>query len=324
MNRYLLVFGLVCCSLISCLKEKKLYDSNIQEKIKNCTLTEILDVPAKEGYTTVVTCGEDTLAVANRPISIIIPKQVSTLTRSVTDNTVKIDYALLKTTETYSKCWQAVMFEDTENGDYDYNDLILHVRNTCNYPWRKEYSEQTIEIQPIALGSENTIKLGCLLGPESEEIILSENVRQDLFKGVTGYINTLNDQAPIRYKLEPTVVHHYRIATAQLIPTIAWFIEVNGKRHYAISSDVDYRVYSMFNWEGMPYGLVSTANNGIFGYPQEKTPIFQVYPDFKDWYNGKKETFESQRDKSLIYKYCYGNIKGEDGKTHKIWDYQDL
>ena len=28
--------------------------------------------------------------------------------------------------------------------------------------------------------------------------------------------------------------------------------------------------------------------------------------------------------KELVYKYCSGSIIGEDGKSHKIWDYLDL
>lgn len=323
MKKQLFIIGSISCLLFSCMHEKGLFNSNTARQIENCTLTEVLNVPVKEGYTTYVTCGEDTLAVANKPISILIPKQTKSLTRS-TGNEIKIDYAIIKSTETYSKHWQAVLFEDTEHGDYDYNDLIIHVQNICNYPWNKDYSEQTVKIQPIALGSEKIIRLGCLLGPDLTEVIIAEDVRKELFNGVTGYINTENDKTPVRYKLAPTSITKYQIPTIKLLPTVAWFIEVEGKRYYAISSDIDYRAYTMFNPEGMPYGLVSAANNGTFGYPQEKTSIFETYPDFKDWYNGKKDSFEANRDKSLIYKYCYGNIQGEDGKTYKIWDYQDL
>lgn len=324
MAKYLLALGTLSCLFSSCV-HSGLYDSDsVKQKIENCTLTETLNVPIKEGYTTFVTCGEDTLAVANRPISITIPKQSQVSTKGSTDDEIKIDYKILQSTDTYSKFWQAVMFEDTEYGDYDYNDLIIHVKNICNYPWNKDYSEQTIEIQPIALGSQKMIKLGCLLGPELTEVILAEDVRQELFNGVTGFINTINKQEPIRYKLSPTSVTNYRIGTVKLVPTIAWFIETNGKRYYAISSDIDFKSYNMFNREGMPYGLVSTYDRGIFGYPQEKTTIFEVYPDFKDWYNGKKATFEKNRISDLVYKYCYGNIIGLDGKQYKIWDYQDL
>ena len=65
------------------------------------------------------------------------------------------------------------MFEDTQNGDYDYNDLIIHVKNTASNHAYQHPSEtwQTIEIQPIALGSTKTIKLGCILSDGSTHMI---------------------------------------------------------------------------------------------------------------------------------------------------------
>ena len=74
------------------------------------------------------------------------------------------------------------MFEDTQNGDYDYNDLIIHVKHQTDLPWAKEESLETIEIQPIALGSTKTIKLGCILSDGSTHMI-SDDVRTDLFGG---------------------------------------------------------------------------------------------------------------------------------------------
>ena len=104
---------------------------------------------------------------------------------------------------------------------------------------------------------------------------------------------------------------------------VAWFIEVDGKRMYAASSDIDYKVYDMVNKENMPYGLAVASGNGTFSYPQEKNSLFETYLGFSDWINGKASSIGSFQ-KELVYKYCSGGIISEDGKSHKIWDYQDL
>ena len=218
------------------------------------------------------------------------------------------------------------MFEDTQNGDYDYNDLIIHVKNTASNHAYQHPSEtwQTIEIQPIALGSTKTIKLGCILSDGSTHMI-SDDVRTDLFGGRQGFINTVNDNDPIRYKLASTNIKNYAMPKKEKTSAawVAWFIEVDGKRMYAASSDIDYKSYDMVNKENMPYGLAVSNNNGTFSYPQEKNSLFETYPGFSDWINGKVSSIGSFQ-KELVYKYCSGGIIGEDGKSHKIWDYLDL
>lgn len=54
-----------------------------------------------------------------------------------------------------------------------------------------------------------------------------------------------------------------------------------------------------------------------------KEQSFETYPGFSDWINGKVSSIGSFQ-KELVYKYCSGGIIGEDGKSHKIWDYLDL
>ena len=304
------------CMLSSCMHHDDIYNTSVQTRINNCITTETYTVPVKKGYCTYVMYGDDTLAVATHPITIPVPKE-SVLTKSGEGKQLKIDYAILKSNETYSRYWQAVMFEDSGQGDYDYNDLIIHVRNKSDYIQGRDYSEMTIEIQPIALGSQKVIKLGCLMGPELTEVIFSDNVRKDLFNNEKGYINTEDDKAPIRYKLSSTEITKSKVDVANVAPTLAWFIEVEGKRYYAISAELDYNDYSMLNFEGIPYGLVTYST---FNYPKEKTSIFEAYPDFKEWVNGNKHSI-GKEVKDLICKYCY---HGSIGPNLRIWDYQDL
>ena len=291
-----------------------LFTDDKDEKVIRCEPFEDYTVPVKQGYTTYVMYGEDTLAVANEPITIKIPKNSIT---SRSNSELKVDFDIIKGDSTYSKYWQAVMFEDSESMDYDYNDLIIHVRNECQYPWQKDYSLQSISIQPIALGSTKTIKLGCILSDNSEHIV-SDNVRRDLFNNESGFINTESQRDPIRYKLEKWLVEYKLPKNAR--PSIAWFIEVSGKRYYAVSSELDYRNYEMFNQQAMPYGIIAYST---FTYPEELTSIFEAYPGFKNWLE-KGAANIGNPVRNLCCKYAYGNILCPDGVTRKIWDYQDL
>lgn len=110
---------------IACTHDKNIY-TEPQERIAYCEAFENYEVPVKAGYTTIVTEGDDTLAVVNEPTTIKIPK--GSILPSRGESGIKVDFAILNNVDTYSQYWQAVMFEDTEYGDYDYNDLVIHVR----------------------------------------------------------------------------------------------------------------------------------------------------------------------------------------------------
>lgn len=114
---------------------------------------------------------------------------------------------------------------------------------------------------------------------DGSEHIISNDVRTDLFSGKQGFINTVDDNTPIRYRLSSTNIQNYAFAkTEQKAAWVAWFIEVDGKRMYAASSDIDYKVYDMVNKENMPYGLAVASGNGTFSYPQEKNSLLRLTP----------------------------------------------
>ena len=91
--------------------------------------------------------------------------------------------------------WQVVAFEDSRKGDYDYNDLIIHVS------WSIRENSYTIAVQPIALGSSKKIKLGFekMDGNISsvDEVIVAEDCRKDLFEGKEGFINTFSGKEKV-------------------------------------------------------------------------------------------------------------------------------
>lgn len=314
----------------ACVHHGDLYTST-KERIDNCVTSKAYTVPVREGYATIVMCGEDTLAVATEPISIQIPVKSNVLTRGSATDEIELKYEVLNGQLTYSQYWQAVLFEDTRSGDYDYNDLVLHIKNTNEYHHNgggeKSYKTLKVLIQPIALGSMKKIKLGCIVTYDKTVHIISEDVRKDFFGNATGYINTESEKAPVRYKLEERLSDDYGLPVDKNNGTLAWFIEVDGNRFFAVSSDLEYEEYDMLNTEGMPYGLVFYGNNGeqgTFAYPEEKTSIFEAYPSFRDWIN-KNANSVGGNVKKLLYRYSYDRtILGSDGKKHTIWDWQDL
>ena len=251
-------------------------------------------------------------------MTIQIPKGMKVSTKGSTGDEISIEYEVLNDTDAkiaYNKSWQAIMFEDTRSGDYDYNDLIIHVRNL--HSWNK----LQIDIQPIALGSQKVIKLGCVIGNDKSEHIISEDVRKDLFGGEKGFINTQSDLQPVCYSLERRLDHELEKGKDEYA-SIAWFIEVDDNRYFAINADAEYSDYDLLNEEGMPYGLVVyglNGSHGTFAYAEEKISLFEAYPDFKSWINGEVVTFWKYADKKMIYKYNYEKIPGT---TKRIWDWQ--
>lgn len=102
---------------------------------------------------------------------------------------------------------------------------------------------------------------------------------------------------------------------------IAWFIEVDGTRQYAVSADYEYTNYNnVVSKDGLPYGIVVANDNGTFKYPKEKVSIFNTYKSFTNWVKGSSYDI-GKPEKENVYKYCFDkSING----AHKIWDYQDL
>ena len=132
-----ILFGLVGIALISsCTRPGSLYNGG--QRIANCVTSEPFEVPVQEGCATYVMYGQDTVAIVTQPMTIQIPKGMKVSTKGSTGDEISIEYEVLNDTDAkiaYNKSWQAIMFEDTRSGDYDYNDLIIHVRNL--HSWNK-------------------------------------------------------------------------------------------------------------------------------------------------------------------------------------------
>ncbi len=293
-------------------------------------MQEPYEVPVQTGYVTVVTMGEDTLAVTDIPLTIQIPLG-TTVTRAGGDE-VKVDhvdYAVLPEFTEGSFVATSVgtyLFEDSREADYDYNDAILHVKHSVKGSSDgKRYFE--IKLRGVALGSIKTIGFG-FTDLNGVDYDLSNNIRRDLFGNRSGFINTeagksfiagiVSDGSDSEYvNASPypySIVHKRmegsldtdekrRMTTGYLLydpilttsPSTGNVINSQALKFYIKAEGEKFYVgeYDK-NLEGaLPYGIrvVETQNF----YPLETVNIHLAFPKFMDWV--KKGTNNSWNSK---------------------------
>ncbi|MCP9612155.1 hypothetical protein [Coprobacter tertius] len=282
-------FSLLILTMNSCINSPEVSEKTIKpEKFIN---TEPYSVNVKSDYVTKVSINGVLLAEVITPTSIMIPKG----TQPTEEYIPKSEYPNM-ITENKSKLYQVVCFEDSRSGDYDYNDLVIHVK------YQRQGNIFGFGVQPIALGSTKDIRLGCTVYCGNTQIfdgLLSENtVRVQLFKGIDGIINTFDPQIkPVeqihKYFLGSTIRNWDISKFGSGIPNVEWYILVDGNtKLYALSTS---HLNQSFNKEGIPYGIVITCtgvsytDKGLecgfdwFNYPKETVHIKDVYPDIWKW-----------------------------------------
>lgn len=260
--------------IITSCDRKQIYKAPV---VDNWLATETQHIEVPDGKIALVRYYGDTLAIVTETADIVVPKGIAT-TRSEKEP-ISIEY--LNNNNNFGskyQIWQVIAFEDSEYGDYDYNDLVIHTRILQNA------STTEFCIHPIALGSIKKIKLGVRI--KDTDVILFENCREELFEGLEGFINTKLEG--VRHKYEGTKKFKENIPCTYG-KDVNWFIEVdNGKRLYAVSKN-----YPSLNSQRMAYGLIlmnindfytfgneKTCGGDWFNYPQEKVHINEVYPQF--------------------------------------------
>lgn len=256
------------------------------------------EVPVKEGAVTIVTYGNDTLAITGIPMTINIPKE-ALMPKVKSSDELGVSYSNEPKFEGYKDCGTirtdcVLMFEDTRSGDEDYNDLIIWVKKTENKKWSNNTVSCEFKITPIALGAMKDFKLGV----ENElgtEFILVENCRKELFNEERGFINTEVNVAPKIYPVKTVKTGEWKFNPSVGNTTMNWFIETSDERMYIAETDktVNQSNLQKFgNEKGRPYGIAfPTTGSNIFKYggpfyATECTPIQQVYRNFEDWIRG--------------------------------------
>lgn len=186
-------------------------------------------------------------------------------------------------------------FEDTKDGDYDYNDLVVKVSAKIIKSGKKY--QVKLRITPIALGSTKTIALFFETFGGNHYMIASD-CRRDLFKGDRGFINTSHDYRFNGYKEInfPVIeiggsddINHLRLN---------WYINVDGKRLYVASYVHDREYFDYIGVKGLPHALSISDLN--FRYPIETISITKAYPRFIDWVYGK-EGFIKENIEDYLY-----------------------
>lgn len=115
-------------------------------------------VPTKAGQITTVKMNGVTLAEASSPMKIWIPRYARTKAAAAPE-------VIYTPADEYpngfagnkAQLFQVVCFEDSRSGDYDYNDLVIHVK----YQWNG--TRFGFGVHPIALGSTKEVRLGAVV-----------------------------------------------------------------------------------------------------------------------------------------------------------------
>lgn len=312
---------LVCLLTAACVKKNTPGPDDESTRIENLLTTQEFAVKSiPEGMYAKVTnaASGNTIAVLSAPATILLGKSTTpsvSYVKTVDYNeNVPIDATQL---------WQVIAFEDSRNGDYDYNDLVLHVKYQTrpasgNYGENQGNRALAIGIQPIALGSLKKIGLGCDIYQGDrlikDGIIITDDCREKFFGGTAGMINTYSEVKSefCQFDYMPyygsNLVYFNNADSDPLY--VNWFIEVDGgTRLYAVSSK---RSNQMLDPKERPYGIVfsdtgysyTQGNEPVgkdwFNYPKESVSIDQVYPKFGAWLKGEcsTESFKEMYDPS--------------------------
>ena len=191
-----LALSLLLIGVTSCLEEKNLGEVKplvIDERFLN---SETFNVPLMDGKVTVVTLAGDTLAITDIPLALEVPVGLPETRATGEGLSVSYhEYAALPdfVPQSYQNVSNHILlFEDSRNADYDYNDVVLHV-NSADISridiGGNRYQQFRIRVRGIALGSTKLIGFG-FTDYNGTDYDLSNNVRRDYFAGKTGFINT--------------------------------------------------------------------------------------------------------------------------------------
>ena len=112
----------------------------------------------------------------------------------ITTNILNSKLAYIGFAGNKAQLFQVVCFEDSRSGDYDYNDLVIHVK----YQWNG--TRFGFGVHPIALGSTKEVRLGAVVYKGSTRIFKgllapgNADARTQYFQSQAGFINTGTDR----------------------------------------------------------------------------------------------------------------------------------
>jgi hypothetical protein len=268
--------------IVSCInyEEKSYIDlKNIDQYIEKIA-------PIKEGYTTNIVVNNELICQTNIEIPYLLQKDKKD-SIFYTPNTKSFSNG------GWSSYHQIVCFEDTRNGDNDYNDFICWITTVVSFDHSNYLNPKTIiqcYVQPIAYGASLSFKFG-IKYPDNQVWITSQDAKPFFFNDYAGYVNTeydtWNNPNPnsimtnnTNYiKKLPIIIINGHISNPRINP----FIIVNNDTLYAAiyNHNLEENQYTSLN--GYPLGITFGSE---FKYPIEKININRCYDDFNNWITG--------------------------------------
>lgn len=253
MKRFLyLVF--ISVFLVGCVDQPEIPNNTKETDPEKIDIAESLvttvdyDVPVVDGQITTVSYNGMLLARTSTPLTIKVPKTAIARSSAQMSVTYSEGYA----SQPYSNLWQTVLFEDSKDGDCDYNDIVIHTNYEING------SKLSVGIHPIALGSSKNIKIGFrwTQNGKSADVIVADNAREELFGGMQGFVNTR--AYDIHYDSFVKTVDVALVNESSVV-NIDWFIIIDHSvKLFAVNQSGD----KCIDDKGMPYGFALTDING--------------------------------------------------------------
>jgi hypothetical protein len=316
-SRLSIIF-VVCASVFSACSNKDLYDPESGEptadqiasnnaNFEKFNTIATMNVDVQAGTFKVVRVGKDTLCVATESQEVLVPKgakvteDVYTLpASSKADVDIYNPLKGIESGKTKEKFWEVIAFEDTKQGDYDYNDLIIHVRYQLT-----NKGAFSLFIQPIAYGASKTINLfyeiwsinGNKMTLLAQDSVKDTRTNLFLDKTNVGFINSYGYMRHYNGYTKATTDVASRVKMLSKI-AVVWYITTGDDPHtkiYALDKTLKNKV-DMFDTGGYPYSLVLSGvnpdgyttdgydSNGYewFRYPLENVDIRSCY-DMEKW-----------------------------------------
>lgn len=293
---------------------------NVNVSYQRMRPTNTIEVSPKEGEAAVVIQNGDTIAITTEPSKILIYTSQYALAKSSEAVVVYVPTTGLVETS-MRKSFFTLMFEDSNGGDADYNDVILHFSQAT------DSKGMYIKVQPIAMGNTKKVKLGAdfYVCDNNNNLIdqatlyFSSDIKTELFKE--------NDSKKIINTYAKLPINGFPVASTKVIPELStksflnyradgsgflpqdptkvvtyanWFIEdEDGIKYYAVPS-YNTGGETWLNTKGYPFGLfiaqvrpsilldskLNLCGADWINYPQENVSITTVYPGFIEWIEG--------------------------------------
>jgi len=284
-------------------------DKDNVKQIDTANLSPVKEktAPIREGYRTIITANGDTICSAVAAVPYFLPK----------GTTEKIEYV------PFTKGYQNdgisqvdnqfhLCFEDTKNGDNDYNDFACYMSLHRTHVNPNGVPHCTLEmcIQPVAYGAGiQNLKFGVKLS-NGAIYILADNIRNTYFPGTTGFVNVLASQMESPYQTNDiNHIKHYKfqIDGSNDVRVNPFIINGSDTIYVALHQhSLEGITYSdMVSSKGYPYGI-AIINSDNFRHAIEKIPISTIYYNFTRWINGQDDVLDvdwNGHDHSKTFNY---------------------